>query len=122
MTRWNKWGRANDGIPVALAGMVLSVFPLVSFAFAQQTIIDRGGELLSRLCSNCHAVGGKDKSRHPSAPPFRQIMSRYKAEMLAEALAEGLSTGHSDMPEFTFEPEQISAIIEYLDRRAKEQR
>lgn len=89
-------------------------------AFAQSPNADRGRDLLERLCSNCHAVGANDKSRHPSAPPFRQVMKRYKAETLAEALAEGLSTGHPDMPEFSFEPEQVGAIIEYLDGLAKE--
>jgi hypothetical protein len=29
-------------------------------------------------------------------------------------LAEGLSTGHPDMPEFVFEPHDISAILAYL--------
>jgi hypothetical protein len=33
---------------------------------------------------------------------------------LAEALAEGLSVGHPDMPELVFEPDQIVAILAYL--------
>ena len=33
---------------------------------------------------------------------------------LAEALAEGLSVGHPDMPEFVFEPDQVAAILAYL--------
>jgi cytochrome c len=102
-----------------LAGIALAAILLATSALAQSSNADRGSELLNRLCSHCHAVSAYDKSRHPSAPPFRQIMRRYKAEVLAEALAEGLSIGHPDMPEFTFEPEQISAIIEYLDNLAK---
>lgn len=89
-------------------------------AVAQQSNADTGRELLERLCSNCHGVGPNEKSRHPSAPPFRQVMKRYKAEALAEALAEGLMTGHPDMPEFSFEPDQVNAIVEYLDGLSKE--
>lgn len=34
--------------------------------------------------------------------------------MRAEALAEGIVTGHPDMPAFTFSPTQIGAIIAYI--------
>jgi mono/diheme cytochrome c family protein len=34
---------------------------------------------------------------------------------LEEALAEGIVTGHNDMPEFAFEPGDVTAIITYLD-------
>lgn len=88
-------------------------------AFAQ-TSGDSGRVLLEKHCGGCHAVGRNDVSRHASAPPFREILKRYEAQMLAEALAEGLSTGHPDMPEFTFDPEQVRAIVQYLDRLAKE--
>ena len=33
---------------------------------------------------------------------------------MAEALAEGILTGHPAMPEFRFEPTQINDIILYL--------
>lgn len=85
-----------------------------------QTAEEAGRMLLERHCGGCHAVNSKDVSRHVSAPSFRQILKRYEAQMLAEALAEGLSTGHPDMPEFTFDPEQVRAIVQYLDRLAKE--
>lgn len=98
------------------------IFALVVFALPAnaQQLADKGRDLLERLCSDCHAVTLKDKSRHPAALPFRDVMKRYKAEFLSEALAEGLSTGHPDMPEFSFEPEQIAAIVEYLDGLARE--
>ena len=35
--------------------------------------------------------------------------------MLEEALAEGLVTGHPDMPEFQFEARDVGAIIAYLN-------
>jgi hypothetical protein len=33
---------------------------------------------------------------------------------LEEALAEGIVTGHPDMPEFMASPDQINAIIAYI--------
>lgn len=48
------------------------------------------------------------------APPFRTLHSKYPVENLEEALAEGIVTGHPEMPVFQLEPPQISALIEYL--------
>ena len=62
----------------------------------------RGELLLTRNCARCHAVGPAEASSHSAAPPFRTLSRKYKIEGLAEALAEGLSTGHPDMPEFVF--------------------
>ena len=49
-----------------------------------------------------------------AAPAFRTLSRRYPIEGLAEALGEGLSVGHPDMPEFVFEPDDIGAILDYL--------
>lgn len=75
---------------------------------------DRGATLVQRHCGGCHAVGPGGVSPEPAAPPFRDLHLRYDPEMLAEALAEGLLTGHSMMPEFRFEPHDVRAIILYL--------
>lgn len=89
-------------------------------ASGQEAASDRGRELLQRHCAACHGIGASDQSRHPSAPPFRRLVKRYPAAMLAEALAEGLFTGHPDMPEFSFGPEEVGAVIAYLERLPKE--
>src|SRR5262249_30810210 len=65
----------------------------------------RGHSLLATNCSRCHAIEVTGNSTHPEAPPFRTLSRKYPVEWLAEALAEGLSTGHPDMPEFRFELE-----------------
>jgi mono/diheme cytochrome c family protein len=80
----------------------------------EATPAGRGELLLTRNCARCHAVGPTGASPHPAAPPFRTLSRKYKIEGLAEALAEGLSTGHPDMPEFVFAPEDVGAIIDYL--------
>lgn len=74
----------------------------------------QGQALLARHCSRCHAIASTGDSPHPQAPPFRTLGQKYPVDFLAEALAEGLSTGHDDMPEFAFEPHEINAILAYL--------
>lgn len=89
---------------------------LLVFSPAQaQPAQDPGRALLMKHCAQCHGISAGEKSRHQAAPGFAQIMKRYRAEMLAEALAEGLTTGHPDMPLFTFEPDEVAAIVGYLD-------
>lgn len=73
-----------------------------------------GRRLVETNCARCHAVGPTGESTHPGAPPFRSLHLRYPVEDLGEALAEGISTGHPDMPEFVATPEQIEAIIAYI--------
>ncbi len=75
----------------------------------------RGERLLTRHCASCHAVGRTGGSPHPEAPPFRILGQRYPVESLEEGLAEGLLTGHPDMPEFKFAPQDVGAIVAYLD-------
>jgi mono/diheme cytochrome c family protein len=73
-----------------------------------------GKRLVEANCARCHAVGRTGASTHPDAPPFRSLERRYPIEDLQEALAEGISTGHPDMPEFVAAPDQIDAIIAYI--------
>lgn len=74
----------------------------------------RGHILVQRYCAGCHAVNPTGKSPNPAAPAFRTLNERYKIDDLAEALAEGILTGHPAMPEFRFPPNDIDAILRYL--------
>jgi cytochrome c len=89
---------------------------VISSASAQQGTpsLKRGEALLTKNCARCHATGTAGLSPHPAAPPFRTLARKYPIDGLQEALAEGLSVGHPDMPEFVFEPEEIGAILAYL--------
>ena len=80
-----------------------------------ESIEDRGRQLLEKNCSRSHAIGEQGTSPHFKAPPFRNVVKKYPPENLAEALAEGIVSGHPDMPEFVFQPIEINAIITYLD-------
>ncbi|MDP1907407.1 MAG: c-type cytochrome [Hyphomicrobium sp.] len=81
---------------------------------AEADIAARGKSLVAANCSRCHAIEKNDKSTHREALPFREVVLRYPPDQLAEALAEGIMSGHPDMPEFTFEPAEIEAIVGYL--------
>lgn len=76
--------------------------------------VTSGKIILAANCARCHAIGKDDTSLHREAPPFRVVVTRYPPDDLAEALAEGIMSGHPDMPEFTFEPVEIAAIVAYL--------
>jgi len=84
-------------------------------AWAVEKDLTAKGEVLVREnCSRCHAIGKEGDSPHPEAPPFRTLSSKYPVDDLAESLAEGIVSGHPDMPVFVFEPTDVEAIIEYL--------
>jgi hypothetical protein len=59
-------------------------------------------------------VGRTGASPRQEAPPFRVLGQRYPIESLEEALAEGMMAGHPDMPELSFDAEDVGAIIAYL--------
>ena len=79
------------------------------------SIIIQGHDLLRENCASCHAIDAVSASPEPKAPPFRDVLKKYEPSVLEEALAEGIVTGHEQMPQFVFEPEQIAAIVAYLD-------
>jgi mono/diheme cytochrome c family protein len=75
---------------------------------------ERGLTFVRTHCASCHAVGQIGESSLPSAPPFRGLHLKYPIDDLAEALAEGITTGHPTMPEFQLDPAQINDVLSYL--------
>ena len=73
-----------------------------------------GHEILRTHCARCHAIAADGLSPEPKAPPFRDVVKRYDPDALEEALAEGIITGHKDMPVIAFESDDVAAIIAYL--------
>lgn len=76
--------------------------------------LKRGQAIVESKCASCHATGRVGASPNDRAPPLRVLRERYPLEHLAEALAEGLLVGHSGMPEFRFQPDEIDAILAYI--------
>ena len=87
---------------------------LLPRAPAQADEVSEGRALVEANCSSCHAIGMDDTSPLPAAPPFRELHRRYDVSLLSEALVEGIVTGHPEMPQFEFEPNEAQAIISYL--------
>lgn len=94
---------------------ILVVATLLTVFEANANDIAYGRGLVEENCARCHAVTRTDRSLHPLAPSFRSLARRYPIETLAESLAEGISTGHPDMPEFVAAPKKIDAIITYIE-------
>ena len=82
---------------------------------AEKDLTAKGEALVKENCARCHAIGKEGDSPHPQAPPFRTLSSKYPIEDLAESLAEGIVSGHPDMPIFVFTPTDVAAIIDYLN-------
>ena len=106
---------SRHGSYSAFAGFILaSLSVTLPVAAADPSQIDAGRHALDTRCSRCHAIGPEGNSPHAHAPPFRDLMRRYPPENLAEALAEGIVSGHPDMPEYVLSPEEIEAVMTYL--------
>ncbi len=105
--------RKHDPLRAALVAAI-AVATLSAANAAETTRERRGHALLATLCADCHAIGRAGGSRHPQAPAFRDLGERYPVEDLQESLAEGLISGHPDMPEFRFSAADTAAVIAYL--------
>jgi mono/diheme cytochrome c family protein len=96
---------------LAAACLLTAAWP----ALAVAEDLKRGEQLLQRDCAKCHAVGKSGDSPRKEAPPFRTLGQRYPIESLEESLGEGIMSGHPDMPEFSFDADDVGAIIAYLN-------
>jgi cytochrome c len=77
-----------------------------------------GRAFAEKHCARCHSIGLTGNSPHISAPPFRNIAAKGRVDDLQEALAEGITVGHPDMPQFKLTPKQIASVIAYLKQLA----
>lgn len=93
----------------ALTGLLLTT-PALAASSAEQ----RGKAYARANCARCHAIDRRSQSPLKIAPPFRILHQRYPIDALEEALAEGIYTGHADMPAFELDPDQIHDLLSYL--------
>ena len=101
------------GMALAIRSMSL-VFLFSIPAHALEPAEQRGLTFVTANCIQCHAVDRVSPSPLGIAPPFRTLHTKYPVENLAEALAEGIMTGHPTMPQFRLDPGQIGDVIAYL--------
>jgi cytochrome c len=90
--------------------MLLLTTPALAASPAEQ----RGKTFALTNCARCHSIDRVTQSSLKIAPPFRILHKRYPIETLAEALAEGITTGHPTMPEFQLDPDQINDLLSYM--------
>ncbi len=105
----------SPGAALLAAALVSSAAGMVE---ARSPSVERGKAIAERLCARCHSVTPGGDSPVALAPPFYQLPQRYPVEHLAEALAEGIVTGHPDMPQFKFSPAEIDALLGFIDSLA----
>jgi mono/diheme cytochrome c family protein len=72
-----------------------------------------GRDIAEAQCAACHAVGPYGDSPAAGAPPFRTLLSQYRADVLEAELINGIRVAHP-MPEFQFNPQGVDALIAYL--------
>ena len=94
---------------------IILALSAVNVAQAQDGRPQAGRALAEANCARCHAIGATGSSALAGAPAFRDLRRRYPVEQLAEALAEGIVTGHPAMPEFRMEARQIADFLAYLN-------
>jgi mono/diheme cytochrome c family protein len=87
---------------------------LITPALAAPAAEQRGKAFARANCARCHAIDQVSRSPLKIAPPLRTPHNRYPIEALEEALAEGISTGHTYMPAFELSPDQIHDLLSYL--------
>ena len=80
----------------------------------KEQLIASGQKLASDKCASCHSIEKQGNSPHKDAPPFRTFADKWPLSSLEESLAEGIVTGHKDMPEVVFTPKQIGQFLEFL--------
>jgi mono/diheme cytochrome c family protein len=74
------------------------------------------GQFLVQVhCGDCHGYRHDDRSKHPDAPLLRTLARNYPLSALEEALAAGIVVGHPAMPEYRFRPEDVAAIVRYVE-------
>ena len=79
-----------------------------------QDPVSHGQSLIAKFCARCHAVGVKDESPYPLAPPFRTLGRIVDLDELPRALERGITSTHPDMPAIKFTQEEARAVRAYL--------
>ena len=97
------------------AGFAITLLALLPGMEAQAANnAEKGRVFVESNCARCHAIGLDDDSHMPEAPPLRTLHTRYPIDSLTEAFAEGIVTGHPQMPEFQLDTDTISDLLAYI--------
>lgn len=95
--------------------LVLACLPAHSQSYGD---VVKGKAFVERNCARCHAVTLNDDSHMPEAPALRTLHNRYPIDSLSEAFAEGIVTGHPEMPQFELDTQTINNMLAYIESLA----
>ena len=95
--------------------MMLAAWPALGQSYGDAA---KGKVFVQSNCARCHAVGLEDDSHMPEAPALRTLHKRYPIDSLSEAFAEGIVTGHPEMPQFELDTETIGNMLAYIESLA----
>jgi mono/diheme cytochrome c family protein len=111
-SRPHRWRSPMRVFLLTASALIAGSFADIALAQRAYAPLAQGQALLKQHCAACHEVGW-GASPNKEAPPFREIVKRYPANALEEALAEGLP-GHAPGVQYEFEPTEVDAIVRYL--------
>lgn len=97
---------------IAIAMAAVAVLACCEPAAAENP--SQGRRLALTYCARCHSIDKTSPSPLKIAPAFRTLHERYPVDVLQEALAEGIVTGHPTMPQFSFDSDQVGDFIAFL--------
>jgi mono/diheme cytochrome c family protein len=97
-----------------MALILTSAYASTALAQQEEPAVQRGRTFTQNNCASCHSIDRITASPLAVAPPFRDLHKKYPIEDLAEAFAEGISTGHPTMPEFKLDPGQIGDLLAFM--------
>jgi mono/diheme cytochrome c family protein len=102
-----------------LIACVLLSWVQATAAAKDATKLARGEAILQEKCGHCHAVAEVGDSPLETAPPMRDIYTRYAPRELQEELLEGKVSKHKEMPQVPFSEADVHAIMTYLYELAR---
>jgi mono/diheme cytochrome c family protein len=96
------------------AAIILSLAAIAAAAPAWAASVEHGRALAATSCAACHSIDRSGASPNPKAPPFRTLGHSYPIEDIEESLAEGIVTGHRQMPQFQFSAGDVEDLVAFL--------
>ena len=93
---------------------LLGVMPATVDAESLARRAVHGRVLLEQNCARCHAIDRTGDSPMTTAPPMRDVYTRFLPRELEAELEEGMLSYSKDMPQIMFSSEDADAILAWL--------
>lgn len=114
MFSWRRRASRFAILPAVLAGFGT----IAAAAEMGSRLIEQGRAIAEAKCGRCHATGPSGDSPHHITPPFHRLHEDFPIPMLSDAAEQGVLSGHDEMPMFEFSPDEVRALLAYIDSLA----